>query len=166
MEHDAVLLLVGGGLLAVGVAASLVADRLRVPALVLFLGIGMAIGTDGLGWIDFADYDAERLIGTAALTLILFQAGLNSGFREIVPVLRPAVLLAVVGTVVTALISGLAAVALFDFSVREGLLLGAILSATDGAAVFALLRGSRLPPRLARTLEAEAGLNDPVAVLL
>jgi cell volume regulation protein A len=74
--------------------------------------------------------------------------------------------LAVAGTIVTALIAGLAATWLFDFSLLEGLLLGAILAATDGAAVFALLRGVRLPLRLSRTLEAEAGFNDPVAVLL
>ena len=71
-----------------------------------------------------------------------------------------------IATIVTALIAGLAASLLFDFSVKEGLLLGAILSATDGAAVFALMRSSRLPPRLARTLEGEAGFNDPIAVLL
>jgi cell volume regulation protein A len=74
--------------------------------------------------------------------------------------------LAVIGTVVTAIIVGLAAAALFEFSLLEGLLLGAILAATDGAAVFALMRGVRVPVRLRRTLEGESGLNDPIAVLL
>jgi cell volume regulation protein A len=81
-------------------------------------------------------------------------------------VLGTAVSLALVATLVTALVAGLAAALLFDLSVKQGLLLGAILSATDGAAVFALMRGERLPSRLARTLEGEAGFNDPVAVLL
>lgn len=166
MVHDAQLVLIAGALLAGGVLASVLATRLGLPALVLFLGLGMAIGTDGLGWIDFADYELARLIGSAALLLILFEGGLGSGFGEIRPVLRPALALAAVGTVATAVIAGLAATWLFDFTLLEGLLLGAILSGTDGAAVFALLRGSRLPPRLARTLEGEAGLNDPIAVLL
>jgi cell volume regulation protein A len=153
-------------LLVTGVAASLAAARLRLPALVVFLGIGMAIGTDGLGWIDFSDYGFARSIGTVALVLILFEGGIATGLGEIRPVLRSAVLLAVAGTAITALVAGLFAAWLFDLSAKEGLLLGAILSATDGAAVFALVRGSHLPARLARTLEAEAGFNDPVAVLL
>lgn len=166
MHHDALLILIAGVLLATGVGASLAAARVRLPALVVFLGIGMAIGSDGLGWIDFDDYGLARSIGTVALVLILFEGGIATGFRAIRPELRSAVTLAVGGTIVTAVVAGFAAVWLFDFSTKEGLLLGAILSATDGAAVFALLRGSHLPARLARTLEAEAGLNDPVAVLL
>jgi potassium/hydrogen antiporter len=166
MHHDALLILIAGVLLATGVAASLAAARVRLPALVVFLGIGMAIGTDGLGWIDFDNYELARSIGTVALVLILFEGGVATGLREIRPVLRSATVLAVGGTIVTAIVAGLAATWLFDFSTKEGLLLGAILSATDGAAVFALLRGSHLPDRLSRTLEAEAGFNDPVAVLL
>src|SRR5919204_4380550 len=148
MHHDAVLILVAGLLMATGVAASLAAARVRLPALVVFLGVGMAIGTDGLGWIDFDDYEVARSIGTVALVLILFEGGLSTGLREIRPVLRSAVVLAVGGTVVTAIVAGLAATWLFDLSTDEGLLLGAILSATDRAAVFALMRGSHLPGRL------------------
>jgi potassium/hydrogen antiporter len=166
MHHDALLILIAGVLLATGAAASLAAARVRLPALVVFLGIGMAIGTDGLGWIDFDNYELARSIGTVALVLILFEGGVATGLSAIRPVLRSSVALAVGGTIVTAVVTGLAAVWLFDLSTKEGLLLGAILSATDGAAVFALLRGSHLPNRLARTLEAEAGFNDPVAVLL
>ncbi len=166
MLSDSQLILVAGGLLAAGVAASALAARLRLPALVLFLGLGMAIGSDGLGWIDFNDYTLMRLVGTIALVLILFEAGLASGLATIRPVLRPALSLAVIGTVATAAIVGLVAGWLFDFSTAEGLLLGAILSPTDGAAVFALLRSVELPRRVALTLEGEAGLNDPVAVML
>jgi potassium/hydrogen antiporter len=166
MTHDAELILGAGALLVAGVAASTLAARLRLPALVLFLGLGMVVGSDGLGWIDFADYPLARLIGTIALVVILFEGGLACGWREIHPVLRPALSLAVVGTVATAAITGLAATSLFDFSLLEGLLLGAILAATDGAAVFALIRGIRLPRRVGRTLQAEAGFNDPIAVLL
>jgi cell volume regulation protein A len=166
VEADAELVLVAGALLAAGVVATLLADRLRLPALVLFLAVGMLIGSDGLGWIDFEDYQLARLIGSVALLLILFEGGLASGFGAVRPVLRPAVSLAIVATLVTALVTGLAATVLFDLPREEGLLLGAILSGTDGAAVFALLRTTPLPSRLARTLEAESGLNDPIAVLL
>jgi potassium/hydrogen antiporter len=166
MAHDAHLILVVGALLAAAVLAAGLAIRLRLPALVLFAALGMLVGTDGVGWIAFDDYPMARLIGTVALVLILFEGGLAAGWRQLRPVLAPAVSLAVVGTVVTAVIVGLAAAALFEFSLLEGLLLGAILAATDGAAVFALMRGVRLPVRLRRTLEGESGLNDPIAVLL
>lgn len=163
---DGELILGAGALLAGGLLASLLATRLRVPSLVLFLGLGMLIGSDGTGWIDFDDYELARTIGIIALALILFEGGLASGLAEIRPVLLSAISLAVVGTIATAVIAGLAATWLFDFSTLEGLLLGSIVAATDGAAIFALLRGSTLRRRLARTLEGESGLNDPVAVLL
>ncbi len=163
---DAELILAAGTLLAAGIGASLLADKLQLPGLILFLGVGMAIGTDGTGWIDFNNYELARTIGVIALALILFEGGLASGYLEIRPVLRPAMSLALVGTVATAVVTGLAASWLLDFSTLEGLLLGSILAATDGAAVFALLRSSSLKRRLARTLEAESGLNDPVAILL
>src|ERR687885_1449053 len=163
---DGHLVLVGGALLAAGLGASLAATRLRVPGLVLFLALGMAVGSDGTGWIEFDDYRLARTIGVIALALILFEGGLTSGLLEIRPVLPSAISLAIVGTVVTAGVTGLAAAWLLDLSTLEGLLMGAVLASTDGAAIFALLRGSTLERKLARTLEAESGLNDPVAVLL
>jgi potassium/hydrogen antiporter len=163
---DGELILVAAALLAAGIAASLLASRVRLPGLLLFLGLGMAIGSDGTGWIDFNDYELARTIGVVALALILFEGGLTAGFGEIRPVLRPSLALAVLGTLGTCAICGLAAAALFDLSTLEGMLLGAIISSTDGAAIFALLRESTLRRRLARTLEGEAGFNDPVAVLL
>jgi potassium/hydrogen antiporter len=163
---DAHLILVGGALLAAAVAASLLASRLRLPALVLFLGVGMAIGSDGLGWIALDDYALARTVGTVALVAILFEGGLQTGLHTLRPVLGRAVALATGGTALTALVAGLAAHWLLHLSLAEGLLLGAILSPTDGAAVFALLRGVRLPRRVRLVLEGEAGLNDPVAVML
>jgi potassium/hydrogen antiporter len=160
------LLLVAGALLTAGLAVSLVAGRLRFPGLVLVLGVGMAVGSDGLGWIEFDDYEVARTVGVVALVAILFEGGLTAGFQEIRPVLGSSTSLAFAGTIGTAVITGLAAGWLFNLSTLEGLLLGSILAATDGAAVFAVLRGSSLRRRLARTLEGEAGLNDPVAVLL
>jgi cell volume regulation protein A len=163
---DGVILLITGALLSGGLAVSLLAGRVRVPGLVLVLGLGMAIGSDGVGWIAFNDYRMARRIGIVALSLILFEGGLAAGWSEIRPVVVPAVSLAVAGTVATAVIGGLVAAGLFDLTALEGLLLGSILASTDGAAIFAVLRGSTLRRRVARTLEGEAGFNDPVAVVL
>jgi cell volume regulation protein A len=160
------ILLTIGALLAAALLVSQLANRVRMPGLLLVLGIGMAVGSDGLGWIDFADYELARTIGIVALAFILYEGGLASGFAEIRPVLRPGIALATVGTLITALLTGVAAMWLFDLPWLEGLLIGAAVSSSDGAAIFALLRGSTLRRRVARTLEAEAGLNDPVAVLL
>ncbi|HWT25303.1 MAG TPA: potassium/proton antiporter [Solirubrobacteraceae bacterium] len=159
-------ILIAGALLAAALAASLLAGRLRLPGLVLFLALGMLVGSDALGWIHFQDYELAETVGVISLALILFEGGLAAGWREIRPVLRPAVGLALPGTVITAVVSGLAASWLFGLSTLEGLLIGAIISSTDGAAVFSLLRGSGLRRRLERTLEGEAGFNDPIAVLL
>jgi len=163
---DPNLILIIGGLLVAGLIATVAAGRLRVPGLLLFLGLGMAIGSDGFGWIEFSDYELARTIGVIALLLILFEGGLSAGFGEIRPVLTPSIMLALLGTVLTAAITGLAATWLFDLSFLEGMLLGSIVSATDGAAIFGLLRHSRLRERLSRTLEGESGLNDPMAILL
>jgi potassium/hydrogen antiporter len=159
--------LVVGVLLAAGLAASLAAGRLRMPGLVLVLAIGMAIGSDGLGLIPFDDFELARQVGVIALAFILFEGGLSSGFDEIRPVLRTSILLATLGTVGTAALTAVGAGLLFDqLSTLEALLLGSTVAGTDAAAVFAVLRGSTLRRRLARTLEGESGINDPIAVLL
>jgi potassium/hydrogen antiporter len=162
--------LVVGILLTGALLASFVAGRLRVPGLVLFLAVGMLAGSDATGWIEFGpdpeDYEVARVVGVIALALILFEGGLTAGLQEIRPVIGTALSLAVIGTILTAVLTGLAAHVLFDFTTLEGLLMGSIVAATDGAAIFAVLRGSTLRRKLARTLEGEAGLNDPVAVLL
>ena len=160
------LILAAGGLLAAGLLASLIAGRLRVPGLVLFLAIGMIAGSDISGLISFENYELTQNIGIVALALILFEGGLTAGLPALRPVLGPAISLATLGTLLTALVTGVAAYLLFDFTLLQGLLLGAVVCATDGAAIFAVLRGSSLKRRLARTLEGEAGVNDPVAILL
>src|SRR4051794_2778794 len=160
------MILVAGALLATALGASLLAGRLRVPGLVAFLGIGMAVGSDGFGWIEFNDYELARDIGIVGLSLILFEGGLATTIGELRPVAWPALTLAVVGTVLTAIFTGLVAWWLFDFTALQGMLAGSIVACTDGAAIFAVLRGSTLKRRLALTLEGEAGINDPVAVIL
>jgi potassium/hydrogen antiporter len=160
------IILAAGALLTAGLVASLVADRVRVPSLLLFLAVGMIVGDDVTGWLEFDNYETARSVGIVALALILFEGGLAAGWPEIRPVLGPALSLALGATFLTALVVGVAAVWLFNLSWLQGLLLGSVLASTDGAAIFALLRGSTLRRRLARTLEGESGFNDPVAVLL
>ena len=164
--NEGQLLLITGLLLAAGLVASLAAGRLRMPGLVLVLGLGMLIGSDGLGWIDFDDFELARQAGIVALALILFEGGLSSGFAEIRPVLKTSIALATLGTLATAALTAVAAGLILDLEPLPALLLGSTVAATDAAAVFAVLRGSTLRRRLARTLEGESGINDPVAILL
>lgn len=165
-EHDAELILIAGVLLSAGIAGALLADRVRVPGLLLFLALGMIAGSEGIGGIDFNDAELARTLGTIALVLILFEGGLTAGWKEIRPVLGTAASLATVGTAITAVIAGYAAKLLFDLTTLEGMLVGAAIAATDSAAIFAVLRRSKLEKRLARSLEGESGMNDPVALLL
>ena len=160
------LVLVVGVLLAAGLAASLAAGQLRMPGLVLVLLLGMAIGSDGANLIDFGDFELARQVGVVALALILFEGGLSSGFDEIRPVLGTSIALATLGTLGTAALTAVAAGLLFDLELLEALLLGSTVAATDAAAVFAVLRTSTLRRKLARTLEGESGINDPIAILL
>jgi cell volume regulation protein A len=164
--HEGQVILVVGSLLAVALGASLLAGRLRVPGLIAFLAIGMIVGSDGLGWIKFSDYEVARAAGIVGLALILFEGGLAVEYRAMRSVVVPASLLAFFGTLLTAALTGLAASWLLDLTLKEGLLIGSIVAGTDGAAVFAIMRGSTIRKRLAHTLEGEAGLNDPIAVLL
>lgn len=145
---------------------ALLADRVRVPGLLLFLGLGMLAGSEGIGGIEFNDAELARTLGTIALVLILFEGGLTAGWSEIRPVLGTAVSLATIGTAATAAVAGIAAKLIFDLSLLEGMLVGAAIAATDSAAIFAVLRRSTLEKRLARSLEGESGMNDPVALLL
>jgi cell volume regulation protein A len=163
---DAELILIGGLLLALGIGAAMVADRLRVPGLVLFLGLGMLVGTDGPGGVEFDDAELTRTLGTIGLLLILFEGGLTAGWKEIRPVFGTALSLALIGTLITAVIAGMAAKYLFDLGTLEALIIGSAVAATDSAAIFAVLRGSQLRRKLARTLEGESGMNDPIALLL
>jgi cell volume regulation protein A len=165
-EHDAQLILIAGALLAAGIAGAFLADRIRIPGLLLFLGLGMLAGSEGIGEIHFDNAELTRTLGTIALVLILFEGGLTSGWSEIRPVLGTAASLATIGTALTAAIAGIAAKLIFGFSTLEGLLVGAAIAATDSAAIFAVLRRSTLRKRLARSLEGESGMNDPVALLL
>jgi cell volume regulation protein A len=156
-----------GGLLAASVALSRVSARLGLPVALLFLVVGVFAGSEGLGHIAFEDYGFAFRVGTTALALILFDGGLNTPWSSAREVLAPAAVLATLGVVATA---GLVAVAahLFGLSWLMAMLLGAIVSSTDAAAVFSVLSasGTRLRKKVGLTLEVESGLNDPMAVIL
>lgn len=161
------LLLAFGALITISVLFSRSVDRIGVPIVLLFLVLGMLAGSEGIGGIAFNDYGAAVRFGTAALVLILFDGGLNTSVGSIRQALYPSLLLATVGVVLTA---GLLAVfaRLLGLPWQLALLLGAVVSSTDAAAVFAVLRGGRLnlKPRVGRTLEVESCINDPMAVIL
>ena len=134
--------------------------------LILFLGLGMLLGSDGPGGIYFDNADLTRTIGVIGLIAILFEGGLTTEWRDLRRVLLPAFVLSTVGVFVTALVVGVAAQSLFDLSWPASFLLGAVVGSTDAAAVFATLRFTNLRRRLASLLGAESGLNDPMAVAL
>ena len=159
-------LLVVGLILGLSVALALGAARTGLPVLVAFLGLGMLLGSDGPGGIDFDDAQLTRQAGTVGLGLILYEGGLQTSWRRLREVAVPAGLLSTVGVVVTTLVTGVFAQALFDLTWLESFLLGAVVASTDAAAVFSTLRFTHIPRRLARTLEAESGGNDPMAIAL
>src|SRR5438093_2930582 len=160
------MLLLVGAILAGSIVVALGAARVGVPSLVAFLALGMLLGSDGPGGIDFDNAELARAVGVAGLAAILYEGGLSTSWRRLRGVAVPAALLSTVGVVATAILTGAAAYVLFDLSWPESVLLGAVVASTDAAAVFATLRYTNIRRRIARTLEAETGGNDPVAIAL
>jgi len=162
-----VILAIAGLLLAVAGLASPLSSRLGVPALVPFLALGMLAGSEGIGGIAFDDYELALRLGTIALVLILFDGGLNTSPAVVRRAALPAGLLGTLGVVGTAALVALTGIAL-GLSPEMAMLVGAVVSSTDSAATFAVLRGSgvRLRKSTAATLEVESGINDPMAILL
>jgi len=168
MEFAAQLIFAIGALLLISVLASRITDRLGAPLLLVFLVLGMLLGEDGPGGIVFNNIDTAFVFASLALAVILFDGGLRTPRASFRLGLQPAVALATVGVVVTAAVTGLAAIHLFDVGLVEGLLIGAVVGSTDAAAVFYLLHahGLQINERLQATLEIESGSNDPMAVFL
>lgn len=155
-------------LLLLGVVASKASGRLGVPALVLFLALGMLAGSEGIGGIYFADAALSQSLGVVALVFILFSGGFDTAWSQVRPVLVPSMVLATLGVLMTALIVGLFVAYVVGVPLLVGLLLGSIVSSTDAAAVFAILRsrGVSLRGNLKSLLELESGSNDPMAIFL
>jgi cell volume regulation protein A len=149
------MLLVVGAILAGSILVALGAARVGVPSLVASLVLGMLLGSDGPGGIEFDDAELARTVGVA------FEGGLSTSWRRLRRVAVPATLLATIGVVASTVLTGVAAYYLFDLSWVESVLLGAVVASTDAAAVFATLRFTHIRRRLARTLEAETGLKRP-----
>ncbi|NTU83077.1 MAG: potassium/proton antiporter [Chloroflexales bacterium] len=161
-------MLVTAMLLIVSIIATRASHRLGVPALILFLAIGMVAGSDGPGRIFFNDYGLAQAVGVVALAFILFSGGLDTDWPTIRPILSQGLALANIGVIISAGLVGAFASWAMGLTLLEGLLLGAIVSSTDAAAVFSVMRmqGVNLKHRLEPLIELESGSNDPIAVFL
>ncbi len=161
-------LLIGSILLFISIFAGKTSYKFGVPTLIFFLAIGMLAGSDGIGQIYFNDPQTAQFIGIVALNFILFSGGLDTNWQSIKPVLWKGISLSTLGVLITAVSVGFFVYFLTDFTIYEGLLLGAIVSSTDAAAVFSILRARSLglKDKLRPTLELESGSNDPMAYFL
>ncbi len=155
-------------LLFLGVFSSKLSSQFNVPILLMFLGVGMLAGSDGLGGIEFSDASAANYLGTVAMAFILYSGGLDTNFRSIKSVLGYGTLLASAGVLLTAILLGIGVTFVLGCDWKWGMLLGAVVSSTDAAAVFAILRSKSvsLQGRLQPLLELESGSNDPMAAFL
>jgi cell volume regulation protein A len=162
------ILLIGSLLLFVSVIAGKTSYKFGVPTLLLFLIIGMLAGADGIGKIEFNDPQIAQLIGIVSLNFILFSGGLDTEWKSVKPVLKEGISLSTLGVLITAISVGVFVHFTTNFSLYESLLLGSIVSSTDAAAVFSILRAKSLSLKknLRPTLELESGSNDPMAYAL
>lgn len=162
------LILLGAVLLIAGIFSSKLSKSVGVPTLVIFMGVGMLAGVDGVLGVQFDDFALANAAATLALVLILFDGGLRTKLESVRIAWKPASAMATVGVVITAGLTGAFATWLLDLPIVTGMLLGSIVGSTDAAAVFAVLRGQglHLSDRIAGTLEVESGSNDPMAVLM
>ncbi|MGK5694186.1 potassium/proton antiporter [Streptomyces sp. URMC 128] len=166
VHHLNQLLLVCSLVLLVAVAAVRISSRSGLPSLLVYLGIGVAMGQDGIGDIHFDNAELTQVIGYAALVVILAEGGLGTKWKEIKPALPAATALALVGVAVSVGVTASAAHYLIGLEWRQALIIGAVVSSTDAAAVFSVLRKIPLPARVTGTLEAESGFNDAPVVIL
>lgn len=168
MEFGNYLILISAALILLSIVAGLISARVGAPLLLVFLGLGMLAGEDGPGGLIFNDFETAYVIGAISLAIVLFDGGLRTQTGTLRTASWPALGLATFGVLITAVLTGLFAHWLFGVGLIQGLLIGAIISSTDAAAVFFLLHlhGTNLAKRPSAVLEAESGLNDPMAVFL
>ena len=162
------ILLIGSLLLLISIIAGKTSYKFGVPTLILFLAVGMLAGSEGIGGIRFDNPEVARFIGVISLCFILFSGGLDTNWSTIKPCFWKGFSLSTLGVLLTAVSLGTFVWLITDFTLYEGLLLGAIVSSTDAAAVFSILRSKNLALKstLRSTLEFESGSNDPMAYVL
>lgn len=162
------VLLLGSILLFISIVASKTSFKFGIPTLILFLIVGMLAGSDGLGGIYFNDPKTAQFLGVVALTFILFSGGLDTKWESVKPVLKNGIALSTLGVLITAIAVGLFSSFILKIPFAEGMLIGAIVSSTDAAAVFSILRTRNvgLKGTLRPLLELESGSNDPMAYFL
>jgi cell volume regulation protein A len=162
------ILLVGSILLFFSLLAGKTSYRFGIPVLILFIAVGMLAGSEGIGDIYFDNPKIGQFIGIIALNFILFSGGLDTSWQSVKPILWQGITLSTVGVLITAVSLGVFVWAVTDFTIYEGLLLGSIVSSTDSAAVFSILRSRKLALKgnLRPVLELESGSNDPMAYVL
>lgn len=162
------ILLIGSILLFISIIAGKTSYRFGVPTLLFFLAVGMLAGSEGFGGINFDDPKIAQFIGIVALNFILFSGGLDTNWKAVKPIAVQGLVLSSIGVMLTAAILGFFVFWLTDFTIYESLLLGSIVSSTDAAAVFSILRSKNMALRqnLRPLLEFESGSNDPTAYVL
>ncbi len=158
----------GAALVVLSIVAGMVSSRVGAPLLLVFLGLGMLAGEDGPGGVPFSNFHLTYLVGSMALAIVLFDGGLRTRMSALRLAVWPSLALATVGVVVTGLVVGAAVSLVLGLPWLQAMLIGAIVSSTDAAAVFFLLHlhGTEIKRRVSATLEVESGLNDPMAVFL
>lgn len=162
------IILIGSVLLLLSIIAGKTSFKFGVPTLLFFLAVGMLAGSDGIGNISFTDARLAQFVGIVSLNFILFSGGLDTQFDSVRPVLKQGIFLSTFGVLISALTLGYFVYLITDFTIYESLLLGSIVSSTDAAAVFSILRSKSLALKhnIRPTLELESGSNDPMAYVL
>ena len=157
-----------GVILFISVYASKISEKIGIPLLLIFLGIGMLLGSEGIGGIEFDNALLTQAIGTMALIFILYSGGLDTFWEEVKPVALQGFVLATIGVLITAFVMACFIYVILDFTFLESLLLGSVVSSTDAAAVFMILRSQKikLKNNIRPLLELESGSNDPMAIFL
>ncbi|WP_233709533.1 potassium/proton antiporter [Helicobacter pametensis] len=157
-----------GTILFISIFSSKLSSKFGIPLLLIFLILGMLMGSEGILGIEFDNPQIAQMVGTIALLFILYDGGLSTNYEDVKPILREGSILATLGVLLTAFMMGIFAYFLLDFTFLESLLLGAIISSTDAAAVFSILRAKKLALKnnIDHVLELESGSNDPMAIFL